>query len=111
VCNPEFQFSTGDEGHNAGSIIRISFHHVVKDVRMYHLHQFRENALSRVNNGIWRGGGDGGGFVIKDHQFDLERTDFLKLLYSTLEIKERPVCEACEVNTYVGLQEKIKIEE
>jgi len=100
IVATSFNFPVGDEGHNATYVINISFKNIIEGIRMYHLHMFRKKALQRVVNGIWRGGGDGGGVNIEKVKYKLEKTDFLNDIYNSLKIQD----DSCPVkmNTYVG---------
>jgi len=103
IINGKFKFPVDDEGHNCREARFESCENRIPDVRFYHLHMFREKALHRVENGKWRGGGDGGGINIEEVKFDLKKTPFLEEIYSTLKIQERNISINDPNNTYVGI--------
>ncbi len=100
INNVNYVFPIGDEGHN--SVQQVSIKHLIKDVRLYHLHHFRKNAMCRIHNGIWRGGGDGGGIDIEQTKFSIKETELTKDIYSGLKIRDRNIPWKNPTNTYVG---------
>ena len=103
IINTQYNFPHGDEGHNATDVISISMKNIVSNIRMYHLHFFRNKAFSRIYNGKWYGGGDRGGIDIEKEKFKLERTDFLDKVYGALSIQEKNIYIKDERNTYIGV--------
>jgi len=100
INNVHYKFPVSDEGHN--SVQHISVKHLVEGVRLYHLHHFRQNAMCRVHNGIWRGGGDGGGIDIEQTKFKVKETELIKDIYQDLAILDRDLPFRDSSNTYVG---------